>query len=414
MNLNIEQNKAVEKLSKLKACALFMKMGTGKTKVACDLIREKLNDIDIVIWIAPASLIRSNIYAQEVKKWSFGFFSKIYFFSIESISKSEVKYLTMRSLAEHNRTFCVVDESIYIKNAQALRTKRLLKDYYLFDFRIILNGTPITKSLIDLYSQISFLSPNILKMTEREFADKFLVYFDDGIDRRPWARWSKPANVQALIEIIRPYIFNIEFNQPCPVRTINRYFKLDKTERKKYTRYKNNFLKDKLYVNFLAVAQRFQRAYTITCKDKFCAVLTLVEKIIERKEKVIVFVKYIDEAMLLHRALGGLVYMGTRKDDLSKFEKNEDVLICTYGAGSIGLNLQCANNIIYYSQTFDYKDKEQAKHRIYRTGQKRIVNLYNMWIDTGLENMIKYSLGRKENLLHNVERIITAEKARTL
>ena len=85
MNLNIEQNKAVEKLSKLKACALFMKMGTGKTKVACDLIREKLNDIDIVIWIAPASLIRSNIYVLEVKKWSFGFFSKIYFFSIESI-----------------------------------------------------------------------------------------------------------------------------------------------------------------------------------------------------------------------------------------------------------------------------------------------------------------------------------------
>jgi SNF2 family DNA or RNA helicase len=118
--------------------------------------------------------------------------------------------------------------------------------------------------------------------------------------------------------------------------------------------------------------------------------------------------------MLLHRALGGLVYMGTRKDDLSTFEKDEDVLICTYGAGSIGLNLQCANNIIYYSQTFDYKDKEQAKHRIYRTGQKRIVNLYNMWIDTGLENMIKYSLGRKENLIHNVERIITAEKARTL
>lgn len=414
MNLDVEQKKAFEKLSKLRACALFMKMGTGKTKVACELIRDKLKDIDVVIWIAPASLIRSHIYMQEVEKWCPDFYKKIHFFSIESISKSEIKYLTMRAVAESNRNFCVVDESIYIKNAQALRTKRLMKDYYLFDFRIILNGTPITKSLIDLYSQISFLSPNILKMTEREFVDKFLIYYNNGVEKRPWTRWSKPANVEALVEIIRPYIFNVDLEYPCKVKVFNRCFKLDAKEREKYTLYKNRFLRGKLYVNFLGVAQRFQYAYTITCKDKFCATLSIVEDILDRNEKVVIFVKFIAEAYLLHRALGGLIYIGSRKDDLSQFENFEDVLICTYGVGSVGLNLQCANNIIYYSQTFDYKDKEQAKYRIYRTGQKKIVNLYNMWIDTGLENIIKYSLGRKENLLHNVERIISAEKARKL
>ena len=69
MNLDAKQAMALDKLSKLRAGALFMKMGTGKTKVACDLIRLKIEQLDAVIWIAPASLIRTQNYLDEVKKW---------------------------------------------------------------------------------------------------------------------------------------------------------------------------------------------------------------------------------------------------------------------------------------------------------------------------------------------------------
>lgn len=44
------QELAFEKLSKLKVGALFMAMGTGKTKVALDLINSKLNKVDYVLW----------------------------------------------------------------------------------------------------------------------------------------------------------------------------------------------------------------------------------------------------------------------------------------------------------------------------------------------------------------------------
>lgn len=57
-------------------------------------------------------------------------------------------------------------------------------------------------------------------MTEKAFADNFLVYFFDGVDPFPWRRWSKPANVEALIEIIRPYIFNSSFDSKCSVRVV--------------------------------------------------------------------------------------------------------------------------------------------------------------------------------------------------
>lgn len=414
MSLNLEQRKAVEKLSRLKAGALFMGMGSGKTKVACDLIRHKLDCIDAVIWIAPAALVNSQKYLGEVKRWSRGFFKKISFFSIEGISMSDSKYMQMRNLAASMKNFCVVDESIFIKNIHALRTRRLVCDYSLFDFRLILNGTPVTKSLLDLYSQITFLSPNILKMTERQFADNFLVYFFDGVDQFPWRRWSKPANVEALIEIIRPYIFNSKFDSSCKIKIINKTFQLNIEESRNYSRFKDAFLRGKLYVCFFTVAQKFQMAYTTTCSQKYHAAVKLVEEILERGEKVIIFVKYISEALSLRESTGGLLYTGKCKDDLARFEGDENVLICTYGVGSVGLNLQCANNLIFYSQTFDFMEKEQAKYRIYRIGQQRSVNIYNLWVDTKLEEIIRKNLSKKGNLLRDIERVISAKEARKL
>ena len=208
MNSTQDQQKAFDKLSTLKAGALFMKMGTGKTKVAIELISSKQHLIDCIIWIAPASLIREHSYLQEIKKWSGGLNKPISFFSIEAISSSDQIFLEIVKIARNNKNFCVIDESLTIKNTEAKRTKRLLTYYQMFDFRLILNGTPLTKGLIDLYSQIQFISPKILNMTESQFAHNFLQFKKDGW--RPWQRWSLPANEQALIEIIRPYIFDCD------------------------------------------------------------------------------------------------------------------------------------------------------------------------------------------------------------
>ena len=53
MRLDLIQASAVDKLSRLRAGALFMKMGTGKTKVAMDWISQRINrENDVIIWIA--------------------------------------------------------------------------------------------------------------------------------------------------------------------------------------------------------------------------------------------------------------------------------------------------------------------------------------------------------------------------
>jgi SNF2 family DNA or RNA helicase len=56
------------------------------------------------------------------------------------------------------RCFLIVDESIKMKNFEA-KTQRMLTLGAMVEYKLILNGTPITKNVMDIWSQIHFLSP---------------------------------------------------------------------------------------------------------------------------------------------------------------------------------------------------------------------------------------------------------------
>lgn len=404
------QQKAFNKLSKLKCGALFMKMGTGKTKVALDLAKSKEQVVDCLVWIAPASLLRTQNYKNEFSKWN-TFTKEIYFFSVESISQSDFKYIELVRIAENKKCFCVVDESITIKNTEAGRTRRLLEISNKFAFRLILNGTACTKGLYDLYSQMQFLSPKILNMTETQFANRFLVYKIKG-NKKTWKRWSKPANEQALIEIIRPYIFDCELEIDVNIKEVEKDCVLLDIEKTRYTNFKSNFLEKAYRLDFLAVAQAFQK-HTSLAEHKKKVLEDVLQEIKSRREKAVIYCKFLCEVDYIKSKYDCIVLTGKEKGDLEKL-KEKDLLVCTYGVGSFGLNLQMINNIIYFTQTFDYKDKEQSKHRAYRIGQEKDVNIYNLWINTGLDEIIKKSLDKKENTLKNVEDFIKNGKIEEL
>lgn len=401
-NLDLIQMSAVEKLSRLKAGALFMEMGTGKTRVAVQLIQSKVHYIDIVIWIAPASLLSEESYKNEIKKWAGKDFYLFKFFTIEGVSQSDIRFIELLNTAENNRCFCVIDESIKIKNIDSKRTKRLLKNYSKFDFRLILNGTPTTKNLVDLLPQINFISPHILNMNETQFANNFLEYFTDKY--RGWRRWSKPANEEALIEIIRPYIFDSKLDLDVEVDIDQRKFNMNNDEMSEYQDAKNDYFSKVGCIDFLAMTQKFQQLYTIN-QDKYTEIVNVVNS---SSEQFIIFVKYLAEVnILLSNIKGSKEFTGRDKASIEAFRRGEfRVLICTYGTGAFGLNLQFCHNIIFASQTFDYKDKVQALHRVVRTGQKNTVKVYDLYVNVGLENIIRSSLEKKENTLDNLKRII--------
>ena len=153
MNLLPNQEKALTKQLPNKVGALFMKMGTSKTRVALELVNA-VPEIDLVVWIGPLRSIKpivENIPSvkDEIAKWGGFRCQNVIYVGVETIQSSDSTYLKIYN--EINRTlntFIVVDESIKIKNNDAKRTQRLIELSKMAEYKLILNGEPITRDLL--------------------------------------------------------------------------------------------------------------------------------------------------------------------------------------------------------------------------------------------------------------------------
>lgn len=422
MNLKPDQVKAFNKLSKLKCGALFMEAGTGKTKTAIELVRAQLSKFDKVLWAAPASLLKTKNYHDELEKQC-DFLDRFEFFTIEGIGSSTKIYLKACELCKSCRVFMVVDESLLIKNASAKRTRRCFDLRDDTCFRLILNGTPISKSLCDMWSQIEFLSPKILKMTERQFAYSFLKFDIDPTIRCPWRRKCTSVNEKAFIEIIRPYVFDSKLDLDVPLVKREIECGLSYAEKEAYESFKVS-LEDKLLSQaedqgfdepwFLGLCASLQNHYS-TSKSR------IVQCELEVKNyngKVIIYCKYLSEIAILKKIFldSCIEFTGKEKGSLEEFENDtsKKVLLCTYGCGSLGLNLQFASKIIFFSGTFDYKYIDQAIHRIYRLGQENTCEIVSLYTDTGLDKIIKNCTDKKDGSLKYIKTLLGANPLKNL
>lgn len=390
------QEKAFEKLSKLKCGALFMEMGTGKTKVALDLINSKLNKIDYILWICPVS-IKNEIEAEK-NKWYPQL--ELNIVGCESLGSSDRIYLETLKNIENKNVFTVVDESLKIKNSEAKRTKRILHIGKLSKYRLILNGTPVSKNVMDLWTQMEFLSPKILNMSENQFKNTFCEYYIRG---KLKGLVKKTYNIEYLISLIEPYIFDSKLNLEIESNYENVYY--DNLYKYEYECIKedilNNYIENEK-LDFFILSTNLQKSYTKSYKN---ILQDLINKI---DGQVIVYIKYLDNIPQNATRITGNENLKQRRQIIQAFKENRfKVLFMTYGVGSYGLNLQFCNNIIFADQTFDYSQKIQAEHRIYRIGQEKEVNYYNLICKCGMEGIIKKSLDKKTTLLDEIKKEIS-------
>jgi SNF2 family DNA or RNA helicase len=150
------QRKALEVSWNKESFALFMEMGTGKTKVLIDNIGVLFTtqDIDSALIIATKSVYTI---------W---------------VNDEIPKHINIPCdfLQKHD-ALVGIDESSTIKNIKAIRTRNLIKLRPLTKYRRILTGTPITKSPIDIYSQCEFLDPKHLNFpTFTAFKNRYCIF----------------------------------------------------------------------------------------------------------------------------------------------------------------------------------------------------------------------------------------------
>lgn len=390
--MNNQQVEAFKKFSKLKVGALFMEMGTGKTRVAIELVN--YNKCDLLIYIAPFST-KSNI-ENEMIKWKVN--CEYIIIGYETIQSSDKKYLELLKKIENKKCFIIADESIFIKNEDTKRFKRLCNIRDKCEYALILNGTPLTKNEWDLYNQMYFLSPLIIKMNREQFLNTFfkkITYKKKKQKENTFYKFSE-VNAELLYKIIEPYIFKCELdfnkNEKNEYHYIyyedDDYYRVKEKKLEEYMEKYNSEAIINMLTNLNIIASNYNKK-----NDE------LIKYI--KGKKVIVFCNFLKEIYYISQRLDCYLIIGStknRNEIIEKFKKDNKPLIMTYGVGSYSLNLQFCNEIVYSSINFDYAKMEQSKYRIKRIGQEKDIKYTYFLTDLGINKLILENLDKKQTL----------------
>ena len=386
-SLTSGQSDAKDHLSGWKVGALFMEAGTGKTRVAVEIVRK--SPCDACFWIGPLSTIqpRNGVSSvkDEVEKWG-GMNIPTFYTGIESIQSSDRIWLgVLENVQAYSNPFVVVDESLKIKNAEAKRTKRLLMLGSMVRYKLILNGTPLSRNLLDLWTQMQFLDPRILNMTLAQFKDVFCEYtritkrFGNSSYMKEFI--TSYENVDYLYSLIRHYVFKCDMNLNITQNYNEVRYKIDDDSMKAYKELKEFYLSDETleWRNnniFIEMTQKMQHSYCCSY-SKVEAVRTILKDIPE--SQCLIFCKYIDSQELCRK----------------EFPK---AMILSYQKDSLGLNLQKYRYTIYFDKIWDYALRIQSGRRTYRTGQEYDCMYWDLTGNVGLERMIDDNIKKKIGL----------------
>lgn len=367
--------------------ALFMQMGTGKTRVAMEIVNS-IADLDLVVWVGPYQTIhREDGVQAEIAKWG-GLHSKeVVFIGIETLQSSDRAYLQLfAKIRVAWSCFLIVDESLKIKNIEAKRTKRLIELSRMVKFKLILNGTPFSKNLMDVWAQMDFLSPLILNMGLAEFKSTFckVTTVTHNSHNRSFTKEfiTGYENIDYLYSLIRHYVFECDLQLQVKKLYNTLYYELSEEEMEAYEEIKVKFLNDEMLLLrnnniFLEMTQKMQHGYSVSA-EKFERLDELFKEI--EQNKAIVFCKYIV----------------SREECQMRYPK---ATVLSYQKESLGLNLQHLKYTIYFDKIWDYALRIQSMHRTYRTGQEEDCRYWDLTGNVGLERLIDKNIEKKVSMI---------------
>jgi SNF2 family DNA or RNA helicase len=435
------QRAAAAKLSRVKVGALYMDMGTGKTRTALELgfLRMAQGKADCILWCCPVSVRKTIV--DELQKHLQGISfevlkprrirnpeADVYIAGIESMSSSIRLNARLLELVEQRRCFLVCDESSLIKNHSADRTLAMWRLGERCQYKLILNGTPLANNEKDLFAQWYLLDQRILGYSSfYSFAANHLEYDPE----RP-GRIVRAHNVGHLVRKITPYTYQVRKDEclDLPPKTYSaRYYCLERWERDIYEAAKDTVIEKAYYQNgqevipeSYVIYQMFnavQRVISGVHLDgepiyKSPAQNPRVQLLLETIEeipsdrKVIIWCKYTHEIETLREVLadhGGVATLygelshSKRDAELQQFNESARFLVANKRVGSFGLNLQHCSYAIYYSNDFSWETRAQSEDRIHRQGQKQNCHIIDLVCANSIDDRIRSCLLRKESLV---------------
>jgi SNF2 family DNA or RNA helicase len=293
----------------------------------------------------------------------------------------------------------MLDESSLIQNEQAKRSKFILKLQP--KNVILLSGTPTGGKYEKLWSQLHLLGWNISK---EMFYNHYVDYEWDDSEGFPRMVIKGYKNEERLKRKMRQYgchflktdeVFDLpeQIHQTIKVGTSKEYriFRKDSIV---------NFDDIELVGDTTLTKMLYERQLCGQYNEnKFTAFSDLLES---TNDRLIVFYNFnaeLDALKHISDMLGRVssIVNGKVKDLYAYDQINDSVTFIKYQAGAMGLNLQKANKIVYFTPPLSSELFEQSKKRIHRIGQDKTCFYYYLTCKSSIEEKIYATLKMRKD-----------------
>ena len=311
----------------------------------------------------------------------------------------------------------LLDESSLIQNEKAERTKFILKMHP--KNVILLSGTPTSGKYENLWSQIQLLGWNIsLKVFQRQYVNWKKIDVG-GVEISVVDKDDPYKNTERLKSKLREHGAIFMKTEECFDLPEQTFIDIKVDSSKEYRKFKKDkFIKiqrDWAVENACDPNDIGERELagdtTLTqmlyerqlcgqySEEKWQALEDLIES---TQDRLIIFYNFNDELMLLKELTENLERpvseVNGHNKDLSAYEDQDNsIILIQYQAGSMGLNLQKANKIVYFTLPLMSELFEQSKKRIHRIGQKQPCFYYTLTVKNSIEENIKKVLEMRKD-----------------
>ena len=409
MELYQHQIEGLEQTKKLNHVAYYWDMGLGKTFVGSEKMVQLGAEVNLII-----------CQKSKIQDWIDHMFSNYDWLVFDLTGKHDLELFMEHAMFGGQKIVGIInydlawrrsellklegftlmlDESSLIQNEAAKRSKMVLRMHP--KNVILLSGTPTGGKYERLWSQMHLLGWNISKQ----------MY------------WNQYVNVEYLDTI----------GKSVPI--VTGYKNVDRLKRK-MKEYGCMFLKtsevfDLPLQTFQQVKVPVSKEYRKFRKDKIVQIgekeligdTTLTRMLYERMlcghyseaklkaftdlvestdDRLIVFYNFINEFAQMEKVIHQLnrplsIVNGAGKELRSYENEHDSITFIQYQAGAMGLNLQKANKVIYFTLPLSSELYEQSKKRIHRIGQDQPCFYYQLICKGSIEEKILATLDKRQD-----------------
>ncbi|NMF06556.1 SNF2-related protein [Clostridium beijerinckii] len=395
------QLKALEMTRGMSKAAYYLDMGLGKTFVATEKAEELGTNIILVVCQKSKLEDWKDHYNEFYPKYK----TIIYKKQLQEIQPNTVIIINYdlvwrRDEFKKLKGFTLIlDESSYIKNESSNRTKFILK--MKAKKIILLSGTPTGGKYEELFSQIKLLG---WKITKEAYWNKYIKFFLMNLGGFKKKKVTGYKDIDDLKQMLRQYgaVFMkteevIELPEVIPyeikIKNIPQYKKFKKD---RLIEIEENELVGDTSLTRLLYLRQLAAMYN---KNRYEKVTELLES---TEDRMIIFYNFKYECQKLQEICKKLkkpisIVNGDQRD-LKNYEQHDNTItLIQYQAGAMGLNLQKANKIIYFSLTLSSELFEQSKKRTHRMGQQRSCFYYYLITEKSIEEDIFETLKQRKD-----------------